>query len=187
MEPIADSVMQVIRQQAQGLTELATLLSAIAALASVIVACAAVWYTRRQVKMQEQHNRLMVTPHLSGWTHIDGDARTFAYTVENTGIGPAVIKAITFEVDGQQVNGTGTELVENAVEKLLEGVSRTNRFEMFVVGEYVPAGKKFEIFHAHTPYHEVEDIEERIKNHAALIITYESILGDQYHFHSDHN
>jgi phosphatidylserine synthase len=90
MEPIVDAVVYVISPSGSGYAELATLLSAIAAFASVIVACVAVRLSHKQIKMFEQHNRLMATPHLSAWNRTDKKLKAYFFTLENNGLGPAI-------------------------------------------------------------------------------------------------
>ncbi|AYC34137.1 hypothetical protein D3880_17995 [Pseudomonas cavernae] len=102
MEPIVASVVYVIAQSvSRWFTDFGTLLSAITALASVIAACIAVRFSQQQMKMHKQHNRRMATPHLSGWAHTDPSRKTFFFTLENNGRGPAIAREIKLWVDGE--------------------------------------------------------------------------------------
>jgi len=183
MEPIVDAVVYVIPQEGSMLTEWTALLSAVAAIFSVVIACIALWYSRKQVQMHETHNRLMATPHLSGWTHIDSDENIYGYTLENAGIGPAVITNIKLEVDGEVVEGIGSELIERAADIALPYL-KTHSFEMFVVGEFIPAGKLFDIYKATSPDVSAEEIRLRFEERIKLTIQYESIFGETYTFDS---
>lgn len=184
MEPFIDSVVYVIPQAGGLLTEWATLLSAIAAIASVIIACVALWLTRKQIRMHEQHNRLMSTPHLSGWNHADCETGTYSFTLENTGLGPAIIKDILLKVDGQQMEGESAELVEAASDKLFPNIDKRDQYEMFVKGEFIPPSKKFEIYRIVTSQLHPDDITQQVQSRTHLVIRYESILGERYVYDS---
>ena len=183
MDPIVDAVVYVITPEGGTLSEWAGILYAAAAIFSVLIACLALWYSRQQVKMHERHNRLMATPNLSGWKHTDSEQGTFLYTLENTGIGPAIIKEITLEVDGKLVEGEGSDLIEAAID-IIVPYEQTRKIEMFVKGEFISAGRRVEIYQASSPYLSEEEIEERLTKRAKLLIQYESIFGDAFTFDS---
>ncbi|UVE17860.1 hypothetical protein NVV93_00210 [Pseudomonas sp. LS44] len=185
MEPIVDSVVYVIPPSGSWFADLATLLSAIAALASVIVACIAVRFSHQQIKLHEQHNRRMVTPHLSGWAHTDPSHKTFFFTLENNGLGPAIAREIKFWVDGELQEGEGPDVLEAAAKKYLGAIDSNQRAEMFIVGEFIPPGRKFNTFTLMLREHEPHAIMAELKVRTRLLIRYESILGDSYVYDSD--
>ncbi|MDH0084854.1 MAG: hypothetical protein GTN60_04825 [Pseudomonas stutzeri] len=180
-----DTVVYVIPTDANGLAAWATLLSALAAAISAGIAGFALIFTKRQVDMHEKHNRLMATPHLSGWNHQDGETETYSFTLENTGIGPAIIKAITLTVDGHPAQGEGSDMIEDAAERLFPNVAKHHRFEMFTVGEFVPPNKKFEVYSIQAEGLSAEQLIKRAQTATKLVIHYESIYGDKYLYDSD--
>lgn len=184
MESIVDYVVYVIPESTGWLSELATFLSAIASLASVCIACLALWFSRTQMKMHEQHNRLMATPHLSGWSHVDNSSGTFIYTLENTGLGPVIVSEVTLLVDGVQQEGEGTELIDKAVQNIFEPNTFDYGAEMFTVGEFIPTGKKFNLVTIEAKNKSAEEVRTYITDKITLLITYKSILGDSYLFNS---
>jgi len=185
MESIVDYVVYVIPEAASSLSEISNTLAAIASLASVLIACLALRFSNKQIKMHEQHNRLMATPHLSGWNHIDGDAGTFIFTLENNGLGPAIVREINLLIDGKHLEGEGSELIDAAVEKMFDIKTVNYGVEMFNTGEFISAGKKFDIFTINTQDKSAEDVRSFVAEKARLLIKYDSILGDSYLFDSD--
>lgn len=178
-----DYVVYVIPSETSWLSEAASGLSALAALASVVIAVTAVWISRRQLKMHEQHNKKMATPHISSWIAISTDDKTLEYSIQNNGLGPAIVKNIALSVDGKPVtNKKGYQLSEAALDLLLDGVGSTREYEMPDLGMYIPTGKKYRILACKFQHHDPEEILGRIKRRAHLAITYESIYGETYTF-----
>ncbi|WP_394561831.1 hypothetical protein [Aquipseudomonas alcaligenes] len=185
MEPVVGTVTCVAQGSESILTQLSAGTSAVAAVASVVCALAALWYSNRQIKIHDQHNRKMAQPHLAGWNHISHDPELYVYSLENVGLGPAVIKSIRLEVDGNQIEGEGADLLENATELLLEGVGSERGWEMFTAETMLPVGRKYELLGVKPTHHTAEDVRQRVKDRARLVIQYESILGDKFTFDSD--
>ncbi|TDF86250.1 hypothetical protein [Pseudomonas sp. H9] len=186
MEPLQDYVVYVVTAQEGWLSELSTLLTAFAAFASVLVACIAVRFSARQIKLHELHNRRMATPHLSAWNSTDVKARSYCYTLENNGLGPAIIREVNLWVDGQHVPGEGPDLLEAASKMLLGDMPYEQRAELFIVGEFIPPGKKFTTITFVPENHEPAVIMAIAKARLRLLIRYDSILGDSYVYDSDH-
>ncbi len=185
MEPIQDYVVYVVTAQEGWLSEVSTLLTALAAFASVFVACIAVRFSTRQKKMHEQHNRRMATPHLSAWNSTDVKARSYCFTVENNGLGPAIIREVYLWVDGTQLQGEGPDLLEAASSRLLGDIPYEQHAELFIVGEFIPPGKKFNTTTVMLEDHEPAAVMAIAKGRLRLLIRYDSILGDSYVYDSD--
>jgi hypothetical protein len=75
---------------------------AVAALASVVIAFCAFVLTVWQVVTTRRHNRLSVKPFLTTWTDSDYDENRYGIKLINNGVGPALIKSFTIEVDGKK-------------------------------------------------------------------------------------
>ncbi|SDF22103.1 hypothetical protein [Phytopseudomonas seleniipraecipitans] len=185
MHPVIDSVVYVIPAASSWLAEMASAFSAIAAMFSAITAAVAVWYTRKQIKSHERHNRLMATPHLSAWNHADIEPGLYQFSIENTGIGPAVVREISVSVGGEKIKGWSADLVELAVEKLFGATEHEASYEMFVINDVLPPGKKFTVLSIKIPGTTGGDIQEFVTEQVSLMIKYESILGDKYVFDSE--
>lgn len=180
-----DTVVYVIPTDAGGLAAWATLLSALAAAISAGIAGLALIFTKRQVDMHEKHNRLMATPHLSGWNYEDGETNTYSFTLENTGIGPAIIKSILLTVDDQPAQREGSDMIEDAAERLFPNLAKLHRFEMFTVGEFIPPNKKYEVYGVQADGLTAKQLLERVQTRTKLVIHYESIYGDKYVYDSE--
>ncbi len=154
------------------------------AIASTVIAALALGFTAWQMWLQRSHNQKMSQPYLSGWTHHGHDPELCVFTLENVGLGPAVVTAICLEVDDQQIEGEGSDLIENAADLLLDGVSSERGWAMFAVGEMLPVSRKYEILSVQPSHHRAKDITARINSRAHLVIHYESILGDKFVFDS---
>lgn len=175
MDPIAEAVTCIVQEGGIDVTDIA----------STVIAALALGFTGWQMWLQREHNRKMSMPHLSGWNHHDHDPELYTYTLENVGLGPAIIKAIRLEVDGNVIEGEGPDLIENATRILFDGMPSQQGWEMFTVGEVTPVGKKYEILCIMPSHHTAEDARELLKSRARLLINYESILGDKFVFDSD--
>ncbi|MCQ4267407.1 hypothetical protein NAV28_09275 [Pseudomonas stutzeri] len=180
-----DTVVYVIPTDSGGYAAWATGLSALAAVASVVVAFIALCFSKKQMAMHERHNRLMAKPHLSGWNHQDGETDTYSFTLENTGIGPAIIKSIVLTVDGKPAQGEGSEMVEDAAERLFPNIAKHHRFEMFTVGEFIPPSKKFEIYYIKAQGFSAEQLVQNVQARTKLVIHYESIYGEKHIYDSE--
>ena len=186
MEPLQDYVVYVVTAEAGWWSEVSTLLTALAAFASVFVACIALRFSARQIKMHELHNRRMATPHLSAWNSTDVKTRSYCYTLENNGLGPAIIREVSLWVDGQQLQGEGPDLLEAASKMLLGDIPYEQRAELFIVGEFIPPGKKFITTTVMLASHEPATIMAIAKARLRLLIRYDSILGDSFVYDSDY-
>lgn len=177
MDPIAGTVTCIAQDGGIDIT----------AVASVVIAAVALGFTAWQMRLQRSHNQKMSLPYLSGWTHHGHDPELCVYTLENVGLGPAMVTAIRLEVDEQQIEGEGSDLIENAADLLLDGVSSERGWAMFTVGEMLPVGRKYEVLSVQPSHHAAKDITARIKSRAHLVIHYESILGEKFVFDSSVN
>ncbi|MND35823.1 hypothetical protein D3C80_264700 [compost metagenome] len=185
MEPLQDYVVYVVAAQEGWWSQVSTLLTALAAFASVFVACIAVRFSARQIKMHELHNRRMATPHLSAWNSSDVKAKTYSYTLENNGLGPAIIREVSLWVDGEQMLGEGPDLLEEASRLLLGDIPYEQHAELFIVGEFIPPGKKFITSTVLLENHEPAAIMAVAKARLRLLVRYDSILGDSFVYDSD--
>jgi hypothetical protein len=85
----------------------------IVSISSIVIALAALFVACWQGHLARTHNRLSVLPNLQ--THTDennaGNTGTIELTLSNSGIGPAIIKAIQLKKNGKPVGELSNELV----------------------------------------------------------------------------
>ncbi|WP_179152210.1 hypothetical protein [Chromohalobacter israelensis] len=86
----------------------ATMLSSILALIGVV-------FTNR-------HNKLSVAPMVTVSVGVNGDVNEFVFTVENEGLGPALIKNLEVYVEEVGFDATKIDSVNSFVERLCDGV-----------------------------------------------------------------
>ena len=92
-------------------------------------------------KKTDKHNRPMVTPHLSTSSHIDVEKGILKVTLENNGVGPAVI--IDFEIHANGNLVEGEDEVESALNLLLAEMPNTSwGHESLTRNSFLPAGQK---------------------------------------------
>src|SRR3989338_4510805 len=91
---------------------------AIAGFSSAVVAVCALGLTVWQAAITRRHNRLSVTPHLTTWTQFEQATGRYSIEILNNGIGPALIKSFSVQVDGQPIVGEESEPIEKALKVL---------------------------------------------------------------------
>lgn len=171
MEPIQDYVVYVV--------------TALTAFALVFVACIAVRVSARQIKMHEQHTRRMATPHLSVCNSADINTRSYCCTLENNGLGPAIIREVCLWVDGVPLQGEGPDLLKVASSLLLGDIPYELHAELFLVGESIAPGKKFTTTTVMLGDHEPAVIMAIATSRLRVLIRYDSLFGDSYCYDSD--
>lgn len=154
---------------------------------SSIIAICALALTIWQGYITSRHNKLSVAPYLTTWVSADGDSGVYSIEIVNNGIGPALIKAFRIFVDGIEIKGSESELVENAT-KMLFGNYEYQSSNCFLTNGYMMADKnKHEVFsikfigQRKPNFQEYKQTIER----ARLVIEYESIYKDKFIFDSD--
>lgn len=160
---------------------------AIAGIASAVIALCALALTLRQAIVARRHNKLSVTPHLTTWSHSDEGNNRYQIDLLNNGIGPARIKSFSIQVDGQVINGEGTEPIEKALKILFPRYSY-HSYQAYVANGYMMSEKEnrplviIQFFGSQVPKSEEVDHATR---RARLIIDYESIYGDKHRLDTD--
>ncbi|MGB2833314.1 MAG: hypothetical protein WBC07_10210 [Methylotenera sp.] len=154
---------------------------------NTIIAISALVLTVWQGYITRQHNKLSVVPYLTTWSHADGENGFYSIEIMNNGIGPALIKAFQVFVDGIEIKGNESELVDKATKKLF-GDFEYQSANCFLSSGYMMAEKnKHEIFsikfigQRKLNYQEYKQTIER----ARLVIEYESIYKDKFIYDSD--
>lgn len=114
----------------------------IVSIVSVIIASFAFGLAIWNFLATRKHNRLLVTPHLI--VHHDTSQNGLIYTLENNGVGPAIITEFSLITSNQKYPLDKPGVYDEVLNDLEAYVEH----ERYVpsVGEYISAGKKIELF-----------------------------------------
>lgn len=160
---------------------------AIAGFSSAVIALCALGLTIWQAEIARRHNRLSVTPHLTTWAHSEQATGRHSIEILNNGIGPALIKSFSVEVDGQPIGGEGSEPIEKALEILFPQYGYVS-YQSYMARGYMMSPKEarslvtIQFLGASLPRE--EEVNHVLKR-ARLLIDYESIYGDKYLLDTD--
>ncbi|XXF10209.1 hypothetical protein J3Q00_07620 [Pseudomonas sp. D2-3] len=140
--------------------------------------------SRLQAEHSMEHSRLMVRPHLDGANNLDIYSNTYSYEITNNGIGPAVIKAATFYVDGVEIVSENPLL--HALALLIPDIKPEHfGHETVPADSYVSVGQKISLItvlsHEHGSANHVHEI---FKSRARLVVEYTSIYNEVFTFDS---
>ena len=154
---------------------------------SMIIAISALVLTVWQAYITRQHNKLTVAPYLTTWSQADDENGFYSIEIMNNGIGPALIKAFQVFVDGVEIKGPDSELVDKATKRLFGGYNYQTANCFLSSGYMMGEKNKHEIFcikftgQRKLNYQEYKQTIER----ARLVIEYESIYKDKFIFDSN--
>ena len=153
-------------------------------IASVIIALTAVIFSLLQSRKTDKHNRLMVTPHISSITHVNSEKGITAITLENNGLGPALINDFSIHIDNIAVKGN--DIVEESLKRLLKDLPINEwGHESITTNSFLPAGGKIEVVTIVSSKISPEEVIQKLDSRILLQIDYRSIYGDRFTFNSD--
>ncbi|WP_339436493.1 hypothetical protein [Pseudomonas sp. EL_65y_Pfl1_R32] len=166
------------------LTPYINLLTLTTSIASVIIAILAFRITKKQNREYEEHNRLMTKPSLNDSTFIDNEQSTYAFSITNKGLGPAIIKEAAIYIDGEIV--VDDDPLEKAINIIIKGKSVLGfGHETVAIESYISPGEKIDIATIKTaPDYSPEALKTTISESAHIIIRYESIYGESFSYDS---
>jgi hypothetical protein len=154
------------------------------AVASTVIALTAVIFTWLQNRKADNHNRLMVTPHVSSMAIINNIEKKLVMRLENNGIGPAIIKDFSIHIDGKLVEGE--DEVESALLLLLKGLPVSGwGHESLTRNSFLPVGKKIELATIISEDLTSEEIRNQLDPRFKMQISYQSIYGDKFCYNTD--
>lgn len=160
---------------------------AIAGFSSAIIAVCALGLTVCQARITRRYNKLSVTPHLTTWTQSEQVASRYSVEILNNGIGPALIKSFSVQVDGQPIGGEGSEPIEKAL-KVLFPQYLFHPSQGYMARGYMMSPKEarslvaVQFFGERIPRQEEVD---HVMKRTRLLIEYEWIYGDKQLFDTD--
>lgn len=109
------------------------------AFSAIFVSIATLFVYMYQARIMQDQLHTSVWPHIE-WLYNNGDNQ-FVLTVQNNGIGPAIIKDVTMRLDSTDV-GSNSELF-----KKLLGNSNFNFVNSTLMGRVILPGEKVEMVH----------------------------------------
>ena len=154
---------------------------AIAGFSSAVIAVCALGFTVWQAAITRRHNKLSVTPHLTTWTQSEQATGRYSVEILNNGIGPALIKSFSVQVDGQPIGGEGSEPIEKALKVLFPQYS-FHSSQVYMARGYMMSPKEarslvtVQFFGERFPGQ--EEVDHAMKR-TRLLIEYESIYGEK--------
>lgn len=149
--------------------------------AALFISLCAFAVTIYQSYLTRKHNRLSVKPILTLDRFLDLDERSFSVTLENFGVGPAVIDTFTMKYRGQVIHSFEPQIVQLA---FADNVLAIGNFKHYVYqsGEAVGAAQTkliLQINFLDTPSFTEAKCKDILKN-LTLSIEYSSIYSDRF-------
>jgi hypothetical protein len=150
------------------------------AVASTVIALAALAVAVWEGVATRRHNRLSVAPRLSIRHHLRGSQGRFGLTASNDGPGPALVTQCLLEIDGSSVEERGDNGWESAITAL--GLRELN-FGYTTIAPHGVIRSGETVWLLSTP--KTEEAEQHIKEitdafgHLDVSISYESVYRDK--------
>ena len=118
----------------------------------IIIALVAIVLAAWEGLENRRHNRLSVQPRLGGEysSGRQGDTQYVRIGVENTGLGPAVIKSFRLFLDGKQVEADERAIWDGVIQAVAPSGMQVNAHAIGT-GYFLPAGREFLLFEARGP------------------------------------
>ncbi len=159
----------------------------VTAIASVIIALAAIFISVWQGVETRKHNQLSVTPKLDIFQESRQKVRSIGLFIANHGLGPAIIGDIIISVRETQFKvNTENGLIE-VLDKL--GINEQwVQYHYISQGSYFQAGERRLLLAADRSKINIDD-EHRFKGAISLLkvrIDYESVYGEKFHVEVDY-
>jgi hypothetical protein len=156
----------------------------IVSVASMIIALVALIVAIGDGRTSRRHDQLSVTPHLSIRSNKKATANGQVYdaeiTVENTGIGPAVIGSFQVLINGKAMTGEYGGWSEARTVLGIESLGPD--FYWLGKKDYVGAGETKTLFHCGAQPQDQREIQilEQALRQLSIRIEYESVYGQHY-------
>ena len=166
------------------LTPYANFFTIATSIASVAIAILAFCATKNQNKKHEEHNKLMTRPSLNDSTFIDNERSTYAFSIINKGLGPAIIKSAEIYVSGELI--ISDDPLEEAIKTIITDKPVLGYgHETVAIGSYISPSEEVEMATIQTaPDFSPETLKTIINESVYIIIIYESIYGESFSYDS---
>ena len=183
MSRFIESVADAIPTVAETSPDWAAAIAALAAVFSATAALIALAFSIKQARSNALHSKLLTRPYLAGQPDIDNKGAQYVFSIENNGLGPAIITDIQVIVDDVHLSGPDhNKFIESG--RIVSGMASHYYFETFSVGDYISAGKTLKLYRFTDIKGSVNEVGVLWETRVRLIIRYQSILGEEFTFDS---
>ncbi|WP_146043141.1 hypothetical protein [Pseudomonas protegens] len=143
-------------------------------ISSILIAIIALCTSIYQSILSRNHNKITVRPHLA--THVEQEEGLFKMEIRNDGVGPAIITSAKLLFEGIEVEGKGSQLIENALKKVPHcNIECVGFFTPVFV---LPQGGTVEVATiSHSK--DIENLSEHLEQYLQLEIEYQSVYGEK--------
>ena len=149
----------------------------IIALSSVFIALSAFILSFRQARSTEKHNRLSLTPHLCITTLYDQENVHLVADLENTGIGPAILKECLITIDGTEIKELPVDWIQIFDNFKFPGTVAGMNLGM---DEFIQPGKKYLLLGLESVDKEMTKKDmAKLTQRVKILIKYESVYGEK--------
>jgi hypothetical protein len=150
---------------------------AIIALVAAVISLCALFLTCYQAYATRKHNRLSLSARLTTLVEVNRDTASFYSNIENTGVGPAVIKAYGVSIDGVKSLNKHINWVKALDSMGLPGDVKGMNLSP---GEFIQPGKVYPLlsFESADPEFDCQTLLAAMRK-IEIQIKYESVYGDK--------
>jgi len=118
-------------------------------LLSVTIAALALALTWHQIKKQQEHMKLMCEPFLNMEITLDPNKKIYSYSIQNKGIGPAIITGVYFSVDNKKIQSKN--IIHDFVQETFKGIEfETFNYSALHPGNYLSVNESRILFQINT-------------------------------------
>lgn len=147
----------------------------IVALAAITISVATLFVYIYQARIMQEQQHVSVWPYLE-WTFTMSSSEGFFISLENKGVGPAIIKSAKLTLDGEQTEARAF------VEKIVGTIDSLSLFTESVEGRVLAPGDKVQPFHVGVrdlrEYRALQKKFDGVYVKLAYVVCYCSIYGD---------
>ena len=151
----------------------------IVALAAVVVSLSALFVSVYQTQLQKKQQYASVWPHLTIYNTTVMTDSTFQWTINiaNHGVGPAVIREVTYSLNDQKLNGFGQFIQQISGQKSeeIDGYTENLVYE----GEFLPQDRNVVAYSTTRYMKHHEAFMKRVESYN-IQIRYASVYGEEW-------
>lgn len=145
-------------------------------ISSIVIAITALAVTLWQAHIARKHNRLSLAPNLI--VHTDTGTNCCSFTLENNGLGPAVIKEFYLVVGDNEIPAANYDAQKKAMKMLKVPLHYSSYFVS--IGEHIAPGKRIELLDIETGQQgDVEFFVKKLKQNLKYKVVYTSMYQDK--------
>ena len=147
--------------------------------ASLFIAVVTVIFVIKESRANKKHNRLSVRPILMTSAKLDRHTSRFTMTIENNGLGPAILVKADLIYKGETININNPSWLINQLDTFGLDDSSHHPFKGFSDGTCLPAGGMIQIFDFDLSGHKTDM--ETLSKEYSLRIAFEDIYGQRFY------